>query len=89
MRTRRLLLFAILAVAGSVVPAASGKGPQLPGAGYGWAQPGCAPAQVCCAQPSFRAGIFGTSAISNLAAAASYAWVQPGTAPVTTPFSQR
>ena len=82
---RRLLLFAILAVAGSVAPGASGMGPQLPGADYGWAQPGCAPTQVCCAQPSFA---IGATTTSNPAAAASYAWAQPGTATVTTPFAQ-
>ncbi len=85
MRTRRVLLLASITVASSAIFAAAAFGsPKPPGSDYGWAQPGCAPATTCCAQPSFAVG---TVAFTTPAIGSSYAWSQPGAAPATTPFA--
>jgi hypothetical protein len=80
MRTRTLLL-AVLAAA-LALPAAIGAANSIPGSGYPWQEPGCAPVANTYAQPPASIPIAPTVVVPAQAGS-DYAWVQPDCAPVT------
>jgi hypothetical protein len=67
--------------------AAGGFSAAPPGASYGWAQPGCAPASTPFAQPPASV-LSAPAAVAVSVPGSAYAWAQPGTAPVDTPSAQ-
>jgi len=88
MRTRRKVLLALPAPLIVVFAlAGGGSSAPLPGATYGWNQPGCAPVVVPCAQPPANIPIAPAPVVVTVPGS-SYVWAQPGTAPVNAPSSQ-
>ena len=81
---RRLSAVGAAILMALAVGVASGSTPP-PGAGYQWAQPGCAPREAPAAQPPASVPI---SAQAMPLPGMDYAWAQPGTAPRDVSYGQ-
>jgi len=86
-RKKVVVAFAVLAAGLGFFVVSKGFAAPPPGAGYHWAQPGCAPVSTPYAQPSASA-LAVPATIATPAVGSSYVWAQPGCPHVATPGAQ-